>query len=112
MRITLAMDGAGIGYLDYEIINWYDKLGQLGAIITKPVRLSLIIERRIKTNYYNVVVSGGDLPPNLSSYWDGVVATLNNIKQEVKGFDYYVPAGEDPLEDTSPLPASKRGRVY
>lgn len=112
MRITLAMDGASIGYLDYEILNWYDKLGQMGSIITQPVKFGLRIERRIKSNHYNVIVSGGDLPPDLSSYWDGVVGTLNKIKQEIKGFDYYVPAGEDPLKDTGPLPASRKGRVY
>ena len=112
MRITLMINGSGIGYLDYEIINWYDKLGQMGPIITSPVQLGSLIEKKIRTNAYSVVVSGGSIPSDLSLYWDGVVGTLDKIKKEVSGFDYLVPTGEDPLKDTGPEPASRKGKIY
>ena len=111
MRITLTMNGKGIGYLDYEIINWYDKMGQLGAIATGPPQLGILIEQKIKTNAYRIIVSGGDAPPNLENYWDGVVGTLNRIKAELRGFDYIVPANEDPLKDTGPVSAKRQERV-
>ena len=112
MRITLMMNGSGIGYLDYEIINWYDKLGQMGSIITKPVQLGILIEKKIKTNAYDVVVSGGDMPPDVQFYWDGVVGTLDRIKWEVRGFDYLAPGRENPLKDTSPRPDTFKDRIY
>jgi hypothetical protein len=105
------MNGKGIGYLDYEILNWYDKLGQLGAVVAAPHTFGNLIEQKIKTNAYHVVVSGGDSPPNLEHYWDGVVGTLNRIKAEVRGFDYLVPANEDPLKDTGPVSAKRQIRV-
>jgi hypothetical protein len=102
----------GVGYLDYEIINWYDKLGQMGSIATQPQQLGILIDRKIKTNAYSVTVSGGDIPPDLQFHWDGVVGTLNKMKEEIRGFDYLVPAGQDPLADKEPRPASKQGKIY
>lgn len=110
MRISLTMNGKGIGYLDYEILNWYDKMGQLGAVVG-PGQLGSVIEQKIKTNAYHIIISGGDAPPNLENYWDGVVGTLNKIKSELRGFDYMVPANEDPLKDTGPVSAKRQERV-
>ncbi|KKN88814.1 hypothetical protein LCGC14_0244210 [marine sediment metagenome] len=113
MRIRFTLNGKGIGYLDYEIVNWNDKLGQMGSIITGPHQLGFAIEQKIRTNAYHVVVSGGDMPPDLSMYWDGVVATLNKVKQEIRGFDYIVPAGQDPLKDTTSVStATMKGRIH
>lgn len=110
MRISLTMNGQGIGYLDYEVLNWYDKMGQMGAISTNPQQLGILIDHKIKTNAYHIIVSGGDCPPNLEHYWDGVVGTLNKIKGEVQGFDYIVPSHEDPLKDET-VSKKRQGRV-
>lgn len=113
MRITFTLNGKGIGYLDYEIINWNDRLGHMGSIVTGPHQLGFMIEKKIRTNAYHVVVSGGTMPPDLSMYWDGVVATLDKVKREIRGFDYFVPAGEDPLKDTTSVSTAKRkGRIH
>ncbi len=113
MRIRFTINGKGIGYLDYDIINWNDKLGQMGSVITGPPQLGFAIEQKIKTNAYHVTVSGGDVPPDLSMYWDGVVATLNKVKQEIQGFDYLVPSGQDPLKDTTSVStATMKGRIH
>lgn len=111
MRITLMNNGTGIGYMEYQILNWADKLGFMGAVVTQPPQLATLIEHKIRTNAYGVVVSGGLSPGNLGMYWDGVVMTLNNIKREVPGFDYLVPAGEDPLQDTTPLTEAQKRKV-
>jgi hypothetical protein len=110
MRIRFTINGKGIGYFDYDIINWNDKLGQMGAINTGPPKLGYMIEQKIKTNAYHVIVTGGDCPPNLSMYWDGVVATLDKVKMEIRGFDYHIPAGHDPLKDETIVP--KEGRIH
>ena len=111
MRVTLTNNGSGIGYLDFDVINWYDLLGELRHVVTTPPQLGQLITRKIQTNSYNVTVSGGDMPPDLSYYWDGIVATLNRIKEDARGFDYIVPSGQDPLkEQNTPLELQRRVR--
>jgi hypothetical protein len=111
MRVTLTNNGEGIGYLDFEVINWYDSLGELRNVVTTPPQLGRIIEQKIKTNAFSVAVSGGDMPPDLSNYWDGIVATLNKIKTQAPGFDYLVPSGQDPLkEENTPEKFQRRIR--
>lgn len=111
MRVTLTNNGAGIGFLEFDVINWFENLGELRSIVTSPPQLGKVIESKIKTNGYNVVVSGGDIPPDLSFYWDGIVATLNNIKTLVPGFDFIVPSNQDPLkEQNTPEDIQRRVR--
>ena len=113
MRVILSNNGQKIGYLDFEIINFFDKLGQLGAVMTQPPQLAELIRTKIMTNAYGVVVAGGDTPPDLSLYWDGVYATLLRIKAEVSSFDFVVPTEEDPLQyPEGHVPESLKGRVY
>ena len=108
MRVTLTNNGEGIGYLDFDVINWYENLGELRNIVTTPPNLGKLIESKIKTNAYGVTVSGGDIPPDLSFYWDGIVSTLNRIKIDARGFDYIAPAGQDPLKEKNTPPEIQR----
>ena len=110
MRVTLTNNGSGIGYLDFDVINWYDLLGELRNVVTGPPQLGQMIEHKIRTNAYSVTVSGGDMPPDLSMYWDGIVATLNRIKVDARGFDYIIPAGQDPLKEEN-VPEKFQRRV-
>jgi len=113
MRVLLTNNGQKIGYLDFEIINFYEKLGQLGAVVTQPPQLSELIRGKIATNAYGITVSGGDAPPDLSPYWDGVYATLLRIKAEASSFDFVVPKEEDPLQyPEGHKPESLKGRIY
>ena len=99
MKVTLTNNGDGIGFLEFDVINWYESLGELRHIVTTPPQLGKVIEAKIRSNAYNIVVSGGDVPPDLSYYWDGIVGTLNKLKELVPGFDYIVPSGQDPLKE-------------
>jgi hypothetical protein len=101
MRITLLLESKPIGFMEYEIINDFELIGQLGAIVTTPMTLARVIEGKIKHNE-DIVVSGGLSPEDLSRYFDGVVLVLEKIKAEVRGFDYQIPESENPYLEEVP----------
>jgi hypothetical protein len=97
MRVTLFMNQEPIGYLDYEVLNPSDMMGELGMIHTVPPNLALVLERKIKDNK-GLSISGGIAPQDLSPYWDGVYRVLMQVEQEVAGFQFLVPPDEDPFK--------------
>jgi hypothetical protein len=107
MKITLQQDGKPIGFMEYEIINDFELIGQLGPIVTSPMHLAQVITRKIKHNE-DIVVSGGSNPEDLSRYFDGVVQVLESIKDQVPSFDYLIPEDENPYLQETPESLQRR----
>lgn len=109
MRVTLNNFGRKVGYLDFEVINYPEMLGQFERVYTVPRLFGAEIERQIKTNPDGIVLKGGHKPKDLSGYWDGVYNVLLNMTEIYPGFTFVVPPQEDPFNVPS---EEKEGRVY
>jgi hypothetical protein len=99
MRIKLLLNGHGIGYIDYQLINVPQKMGILGVVFVQPTSLLNVLTKKIKQNE-DIVVRGGFSPTDLSPYFDGIFQVLDRMRDEIEGFDFQIPPEQDPyLED-------------
>ena len=96
IRITLFLHGQQIGYIDYDLINLPERMGNILRMFVAPRQLLDILTRKIKHNK-DVNVRGGFMPEDLSQYFDGLVHLLSNMQDEIEGFDFQIPPNQNPF---------------
>ncbi len=106
IRITLTLNNRPIGYINYDLINVPQKMGQLGAIYATPTQLMNVLTKKIKQNT-DIDVRGGFTPPDLSRYFDGIYRVLDGMRQEISGFDFQIPPHQDPYLEETPEDVQK-----
>ena len=99
IRITLTQDGQKVGYINYNLLNVPQKMGDLGTMHAVPTQLLDVLRRKIRQNT-EIDVRGGFIPPDLRQHFDGIYRVLDRMRQEISGFDFHIPPEQDPyLQD-------------